>query len=168
MNETVRKVSKLVSSIRRSGPDSETLKSRVGFRLPIANDTRWNTQLLMMVTFMEALEKDPHIQEHLSAFKSHGVMNRKEIRIIKELIEILKPFAEATDEWQKDFQSVGTVIPGYLHLKYGLTAQSQPGSSIKICKAFAGSLLNSLDRRFPYVLHDTYYLMGIISMTISM
>ena len=36
----------------------------------------------------------------------------------------------------------------------------RPGSAVMQCKKFAKDLLESLDRRFEYVLTDTYYLLG--------
>ena len=156
-----------MSSIRKSGPDTETLVRRVGFRLSLANVTRWNSQLKMIVDFLRALEKDPNIQEHLSSFKTHGMFSFHEIKILKELVMILQPFQDTTDEWQRDFLSVGTNIPAYIHMRNTQNNFCKPGSGIVYCKQFAKSLLESLDRRFEYVLTDTLYLLGISDFRIS-
>lgn len=113
-----------------------------------------------MDTFLKALDKDSTIQDALSAFQVHGKFSFREIKIIRELIMVLKPFQEATDEWQKDFQSVGTVIPAYLHMKNTLNEFIKPGSTVSVCKDFAKALYQSLEKRFSYVLQDTYYLLG--------
>jgi len=136
--------------------------SRVGFKLSLANTTRWNSQLKMIIDFLKALEKDPNLPEHLSAFKTHGTFTFHELKILRELVMILQPFQEATDEWQRDFQSVGTVIPAYLHMRNTLASFCRPGSVVAHCKPFAKDLMDSLDRRFEYVLSDTYYLLGIV------
>ncbi len=160
ITDVLQKLSKVVSSIRKSLPDTETLLARVGFKLSMANTTRWNSQLKMIMDFLKALEKDPNIQEHLSAFKTNGVFTYREVKILKEIVMILQPFQEATDEWQRDFQSVGTVIPAYLHMRNTLSDFIRPGSVVVHCKSFAKDLMESLDRRFEYVLTDTYYLLG--------
>ena len=154
-------MSKVVSSIRKSGPDTENLMIRVGFKLSLSNTTRWNSQLKMIADFLRAIDKDSSIQEHLSAFKTNGAFSFHELKILKELVMILQPFQEATDEWQRDFQSVGTVIPAYLHMRNTLAGFCRPGSVVVYCKPFAKDLMESLDRRFEYVLSDTHYLLGI-------
>lgn len=147
-------------SIKASLIDTEILLKCVGFKLSLANATRWNSQLKMMTDLLRALEKDSTIQDQLSAFKTHGVFLSFELKIIKELVMILQPFLEATDEWQRDFQSVGSVIPAYLHMRNTLVTFCKPGSGVVRCKSFAQDLLDSLDRRSNYVLSDTYYLLG--------
>ena len=62
---------------------------------------------------------------------------------------------------RRDFQSVGTVIPAYLHMRNTLAGFCRPGSVVVYCKPFAKDLMESLDRRFEYVLSDTHYLLGI-------
>lgn len=149
-----------MSGIRKSIPDTELLMARVGFKLPVANTTRWSSQFRMVLKFQEALEQDPTIQDSLAAFKVHGKFSYRELKIVKELISILQPFQETTDEWQRDSETIGTVIPAYLHMKNTLNGFVRPGSLVSICKDFAKALLNSLDRRFEYVLGDTYYVLG--------
>ena len=106
-----------MTSIRASNLDSKMLQSRAGFKIPVANATRWNSQLIMIDTFLKVLDKDSTIQDALSAFQVHGKFDFRDIKVIRELVMVLKPFQEATDEWQKDFQSVGTVIPAYFFIR---------------------------------------------------
>lgn len=91
----------------------------------------------------------------------HGKFSSNELKIVKELVTILKLFQEATDEWQRDSESIGTVISAYLDMRNTLIELVKPGSLVVICKEFARTLLQSLKRRLDYVLSDTYYLLGM-------
>ena len=82
----LKRARKVVSSIRKSTLDSECLDKSVGFRIPSANTTRWNSQLFMLMKLDEALTKD---------------------RSLQEIIKRLQPFQEATDEFQRDSETVG-------------------------------------------------------------
>ena len=133
----------------------------------MANDTRWNSQLTMISAFNKALGKDPYIQDYLSASKVHGTLYNRDLKMLEELILGLQPFQEATDEWQRDSQSVCTVIPAFLHMKNMLSEFISPGSNVSICKEFWKVLKESLDRRLKYVLNDTYYLLGNYNSTFN-
>lgn len=126
----------------------------------MANETRWNSQLAMVKTFSKAIEAEPKLQESLQAFKKHGKVTNRELKIIKELIIILEPFLDATDEWQRDFESIGSVIPAFCHIRNMMTEFSKPVSRTSICRDVAKELLESLERRMDYVLYDTFYLLG--------
>ena len=137
------------------------LDKLVRFRIPSKNVTRWNSQFAQLFRIVKALEKQPSIQPTLSAFKKHGSLSVKEMKVIKEVMLILQPFKEAKDAFQKEHESVGVVIPGYQLMVNTMTALSNP-ASVKIthCKDFAKCLLASLETRLSYVLKDIIYLLG--------
>lgn len=140
--------------------DSEILHTNVGFRIPAANATRWNSQLFMLIKLDEALKKDPQIQEKLGACKNHGSFSALEIKLLREVIKLLKPFQEATDEMQKDSETIGSVVPAYLDLRNKMQDFSKAGGYITHNKEVAATLRKSLETRLSYVLEDTYYLLG--------
>ena len=95
------------------------------------------------------------------------------IATLKELVLILEPFQEATDDLQADYETIGNVIPAYLDLlnKVSLTREEDDGTVInnpksplagKIhhCADLAGALKISLETRMSFVLKDTFYVLG--------
>ena len=123
----VKRASKVVSSIRKSTLDSECLDKSVGFRIPSANTTRWNSQLFMLMKLDEALTKD---------------------RSLQEIIKRLQPFQEATDEFQRDSETVGSVIPAFLDLRYKMEELSRPSGCISHHREIAAILLKSFENMF--------------------
>lgn len=115
---------------------------------------------MMIKKFVKVLELAPVLQDNLTCFQKIGKINQKELKILKEVIMILQPFLEATDEWQRDTESIGSVIPAYCHLKNVLQDYSKPVSNVTYCKAFAKTLLASLEKRLSYVLSDTFYILA--------
>ena len=110
-----------------------------------------------------AFKQDSSLQDKLEACKRHGELTTTELKILEEIITILQPFIDATDEWQRDSESIGSVIPAYCHMRNTLLDCTRVGSKVTTCKKFAKTLLNSLETRLAYVLTDTFYILGIIS-----
>lgn len=74
----------------------------------------------MIKKLVEAFEKAPSLQDTLNATKNFGKLWAYELSVLKELIALLKPFKQATDDFQADFESIGNVIPVFLGLKTAL------------------------------------------------
>ena len=110
-----------------------------------------------------AFKQDSSLQDKLEACKRHGKLTTTELKILEEIITILQTFIDATDEWQRDSESIGSVIPAYCHMRNTLLDCTRVGSKVTTCKKFAKTLLNSLETRLAYVLTDTFYILGIIS-----
>lgn len=101
-------------------------------------------------------------------------MTAAEIKILKELLLILHPFEEASDDYQADYESIGSVIPAFLDMlnKVTLTKESDGetiqnplsplAGKISSCKALADSLKESLERRMSHLLKGTYYVLGTL------
>lgn len=131
--EAIKKVSRGVSSIRKSTLDSEILDKSVKFRIPPTNAIRWNSQLKTLVKFTEAMEKDPTLSEKLNAFKVNRGANRVsalDMKAINELISILRPLQLATDDLQTDHETLGKAIPAFLDLKTKIAAFANPSSNL--------------------------------------
>jgi len=79
---TIRKASHLVSSVRKSTIDSETILQATGKRLLPMNATRWNSQLKMLRRLDEVLQEEPTIHDKLNAKTK---LTAHEIRILHEL-----------------------------------------------------------------------------------
>ena len=129
----------------------------------MCNTTRWNSDLALFNGFVKALKKAPGLQDQLNAFKKHGKVSREELRLIKELTFILEPFKEATDELQKDSETVGSLVPAIVDLKNKMTQfsdETDKPNPISACISFAKDLLDSLEKRFTFVFKDNCFLLG--------
>jgi len=117
----------------------------------------------MIKKLVEAFEKAPFLQDTLNATKKLGKLSAYELLVLKELIALLKPFKQATDDFQADFESIGNVIPAFLGLKTGLllTIKDRHGvdvpnpasnlsKTIKHLKNVPAALEKSLVFRFSY------------------
>lgn len=154
--------------------DTEVVFNAVKFRLVAKNATRWNSLLFSLQSLVKALDADPQIQSRLNATKDNKrKLSAVDIKILKEIILILIPFQEATDELQGDYETIGSVIPVYLDLsnKVSLTSFNVNGNfvlnpdcplagKISHCKGLVEALKASLHKRLSYVLNDTVYILG--------
>ena len=77
----------------------------------LKNDTRWNSQLKMVRRIVE-IDVDKVVEKHELYLTSY------EKAVLRELVEVLEPFEEATDILQGDtYNSISLVIPSLLGLK---------------------------------------------------
>ena len=164
----------IICAVRRSVNDTEIVYNATKLNLPAKNATRWNPQYYAIKGLLRILEIDPLIQNKLNVTKdkSHRLTSRM-IAILKELVLILEPFQEATDDLQADYETLGNVIPAYLDLlnKVSLTREEDDRTAInnpksplagKIlhCADLAEALKKSLESRMSFVLQDTFYVLG--------
>lgn len=167
MSQAVKHASQIVNYIRKSVLDTQIVADAVGFRIPSMNATRWNSQYYMLQKLVDALQSDPSLQSRLNAVKKLGRLSNQEVKTLNELVLILEIFEEATNEFQADYETVGTVIPAFLDLKAktSLTTVESNGRSIQItsCRNVIRGLNESLVRRFSHVMYDPLYVLGIYS-----
>lgn len=123
----------VIASVRRSANDTEIIYKATKLHLLAKNVTRWNSQYNSIKGFLRILEIDPLIQTKLNApkEKSNRLTNRM-IWILKELVLILEPFQEATDDLQADYETLGNVIPAYLDLLNKVSLSSEEEDEIII------------------------------------
>lgn len=112
-----------------------------GRSIPVANDTRWNSsyrQLEAISGLDTALLTSVLQQTH----HENLVISPKELSHLRDVIEVLRPFAEATDLCQGDtVVTISCVIPTVLSLSKILESKQFTGSLAK-------TLLQSLHSRF--------------------
>lgn len=102
MKRVLSKVSKLVTHVHHSTQASALFENEI--RLQMANATRWNSQLIMLKSFLRVPERTMDLLDY------NGKLNAHERNIIKELIEILTPFQWATDLAQSEKKVTASVI----------------------------------------------------------
>lgn len=169
----IKRASDIINSVRKSVIDTEEVFKAVGFRLVAKNATRWNSQLNSLRSIVKALDIDPQIQNRLNATtQKHAKLSPLELKLLKEVIIILTPFQEATDDYQGDFETMGTAIPAYIDLvnKVTLTVESNGITSpnpisplagkVSHCKSLVDALKESLVKRMSFILHETVYVLG--------
>lgn len=151
VNRVIAKCSKLVSHVRKSTVATEILELEK--KLQIANSTRWNSQLKMI---RSVLAVDPLKLEEL---KEAPTITLHERNILKDLIEILSPFEEATDFAQiQNHPSAGYVIPCIRGLRHQLICLQS-----KFNTPLVTTLKLSLEERMTRFETDkTYQMAGIL------
>ncbi|KZS04934.1 Uncharacterized protein APZ42_032015 [Daphnia magna] len=165
----------IVNSVRHSVIDTEEVFKSVGFHLVAKNVTRWNSELYSVRSVIKAVDTDPQLQNRLNATTiKHPKLSPLEIKQLKEVVLVLTPFQEATDDFQGDNETIGTVVPAFIDLlnKVTLTIESRGktelnpvspfAGKINYCKTFVDALRTSLETRFSSILNDSVYVTGAI------
>lgn len=150
---------KIVGGVQRSVVDTKVLLDSVGFKIPMMNLTRWNSQFSMVKHFLNGIDIDTALQSKLNACKAHGSLSSLQLKCLKEFVTLLEPFKIATDVYQKDTETIGLVIPFYLDLVNQCSLDprvNQEAKFITSCKCMAEELSRSLSKRMSWVLKDTF------------
>lgn len=113
LTRVMAKAAKLVSFVRRSTHATDFLEGEK--RLQQANNTRWNSQLIMIRSILNV----PH--EKLSALDSPVKLTAFERTTLQEMCDMLKPFEHATMFAQKENTvSASLVVPCVRGLKHAM------------------------------------------------
>ena len=89
INNVLKRCSKLVAFVRKSTIATDLLEGQN--RLLADNATRWNSQLTMIKSFLSIPESKLSMLEGTPPLTTH------DRNILKDIVEILTPFQEATD-----------------------------------------------------------------------
>nr|XP_055032036.1 zinc finger BED domain-containing protein 4-like [Misgurnus anguillicaudatus] len=146
MNSTFAKCSKLSSLLHTSSTFKDAFEDKFGQRgIPAAVNTRWNSTLRQV----KAVLSFSH-QELCSVVQDTGhselVFSIREWNLMKELCDVLQPFAEATDLNQGEkIVTVSSVLPCVLSLNHHLEKLKQ---QVRFLGSMIHSLQCSLKKRF--------------------
>ena len=112
----IHKCSSFVSSIHKSCKATEMLEDNDVPHIPTQNATRWNSTFSMLGGVINAENKSEGILKKISILISSSVViTPKDIEVLKEIGDVLAPFANATTILEADFQPTsGLVIPTLL------------------------------------------------------
>lgn len=147
MKTVMGKCVKLASLCHQSAKFREAFEEKmgVGRSIPAANATRWNstyTQLHAIASF----DRNKLEELLLSTEQSHLIITVRDFAMLKELLDILEPFAEATDLTQGEkYATIGCVTPCIIGLYNCLVRLQQ---SCKYHGALVRQLMDSLQSRF--------------------
>ncbi|XP_072553038.1 zinc finger BED domain-containing protein 4 isoform X1 [Salminus brasiliensis] len=122
--------------------------SHVNGQGPSASDRHWNSQLKTMRQMLESVDFLEDIVD-----RNDLALNNVEKAMLRELVEVLEPFEEATDMVQGDKHvSISLALPSVLglrkHLAEVITHQ---------CTGIVTGLSQALDRRLAGILEDPLY-----------
>ena len=122
-------------------------------RLQIANQTRWNSQLKMV----QSILKIPI--EKLNMLNT-PILSLYERNVLKELLDILSPFEEATDLAQLgNHVNSGFIIPCIIGLKFKL---DELRLNVKFDKKLVDALKQSLTSRMEQFENDSTFILATI------
>ena len=111
ISSTISKASRIVNHVRKSTVATEKMEALYGKPLIAKNETRWNSQLKMVRRIIE-IDVDKVVEKRELYLTSY------EKAVLRELVEVLEPFEEATDILQGDkYNSISLVIPSLSGLK---------------------------------------------------
>ena len=150
LRSAIQKVGKIVKHVKKSTLATEKFETLFGKTLVSRNETRWNSQVKMV---RRVLEVDPS-----EVVDGEGlVLTGHEKAILKEMVDVLEPFEEATDILQGDYVSISFAIPCYFGLLKHLSS-----SGVRYCKGLRTALKNSLTRRLGMICADPTYIVAAI------
>ena len=92
-----------------------------GRSVPVANSTRWNS-LLHQLEAAAGFDSDKMTTLLQQTDHSNLILSSRELSMLQELIDILQPFAEATDKTQGNFARISCVLPTVVALHKCLSA----------------------------------------------
>ncbi|KZS10217.1 Uncharacterized protein APZ42_025370 [Daphnia magna] len=165
VSESLDLLCKIVGGVQRSVVDTKVLLDSVGFKIPMMNLTRWNSQFSMVKHFLNGIDIDMALQSKLNASKAHGSLSSLQLKCLMEFVTLQEPFKIATDFFQKDTETIGLVIPFYLDLVNQCSLDprvNQEAKFITSCKCMAEELSRSLSKRMSWVLNDPFFVLGSV------
>ncbi|XP_065679735.1 uncharacterized protein LOC136094083 [Hydra vulgaris] len=160
-NSLLAKCSKLANLTHQSTLFRGNFESKFGKGrfIPKTNATRWNS---MFVQLSSIIRLDPvKLSDLLRGDHSNLILTQREMAMLRELVEVLQPFAEATDLLQGDsYPTIGCIVPSVVGLHKCLNTLS---STIKNHIPLVNGLLSSLCDRFGGLLQNVKTLPTVLN-----
>jgi len=151
LSKVLARAAKVVNHIKKSTLATEKMEKMFGKTVIPRNETRWNSQLKMIRRLVE-VNTDEVVEKPELKFTSHEKV------VMKEMIQILEPFEEATDLTQGDqYVSISLVIPSVVGLQKHLSQVNSRYLSLLVRK-----LKTALDERLGHVEDECLYLSATI------
>lgn len=149
ISKVLTKAARIVNHVKKSTVATEKIERLYGKTLVSKNETRWNSQLKMVRRLFE-IDVDKVVDRrelHLNAYEK---------LVLRELVEVLEPFEEATDILQGEkYNSISLVIPSFLGLKDHISRLNTLH-----CAQLVTTMQSSLDCRLGHLLDDPLYICG--------
>ena len=150
INSVLKRCSRLVAHVRKSTIAADVLQNEK--KMQYDTVTRWNSQLKMVRSVLAISE------DKLQELEEAPVLSAHDRIVLRDLVEILTPFEEATDFVQVDLlPSSGYVIPCVKGLAHHLQQ-----ISLRFKSPFVGALRASFDKRTPYYEETVAYKLAAV------
>lgn len=108
------KISKLASLVHQSALFKSAFEAKFGVEgksIPSINATRWNS-LFMQLRSVAELDQIKLVEVLKESNHQNLILTARELGSLQEVVEILQPFAEATDLCQgQNYATLGCVVP---------------------------------------------------------
>lgn len=159
----VAKCAKIANQVHQSAQFKEHFEEAFGKTrsVPSSNETRWNS-VFRQISCIVSLDSAKLASTLNKAGHANLVLSVKETQQLRELVDILEPFADATDLAQgSTYVTVSCVVPILLSLNKKL---NQLLTRAKYHVAFVHELLRSLFSRFAGIMEQ---LQIVLSKTVS-
>ena len=164
MSEILRKCRRVVQYFHKSTTAFTQLKRKQENLLPpefkelkLIQDvsTRWNStfdmlqRLINLMPAVNAFVLDSSIKSSIKDIDSKFLFSVEEQETIKQVISLLKPFKEATENLSaENYPTLPALYPTLIKLKNGLTAKPDDSDCIKEMKSDAMSSLENATQIF--------------------
>jgi hypothetical protein len=141
-------------AISKLSQQSSHFKYALTSRIPVPNDTRWNSRFKLHQHILNHLEE---INEALdNENRSSLCLSTADKDILSKIVEVMNYFSEATNILQAERKpTISQVIPVIDSLENALKSINKDTASIN---ALCESLTNSLEKRFSYLLDSSVHL----------
>ncbi len=151
------KCSKLANLTHQSSVFRGLFEAKFGTKRSISktNATRWNS---MYIQLSSIVKLDPaKLADMLKGEHANLIFTQRESAMLKELVDILQPFSEATDLLQgQDYPTIGCVVPSIVSLYKCLTSMT---TTVKFHNPLVNALLTALCERFGGLLQNVKILL---------
>lgn len=124
-----------------------------GRAIPKMNATRWNSMFdqISCINELDCMQLSDLLKatDHLNL-----LFTQRETAVLRELVDILRPFSEATDLLQgQTYTTIGCVVPSVVGLHKCLNMQA---TSVKYHGSLVDALMTSLSQRFNGLLQNVF------------
>ena len=141
IDKCVETVAAAVASSGKSNLIKERIELVNGF-LAKRNQTRWNSEHNMVKSFLKI--RDVDLDMIFEKEDGRHVLTSVQRKTLKEFVEVLEPFKEATMILQKEAFSIGHVLPIYRGMLYELNSMKD---KLSHCEKFRKNLIENLNKR---------------------
>jgi hypothetical protein len=146
------KCSKLANLVHQSATFRDAFENSFGNgrSVPKANATRWNSLYIQLSSIAKL--NPTKLNDMLRGEHDNLIFTQRETGMLRELVDILQPFAEATDLLQgQDYPTIGCVVPSIVGLHKCLTTLA---TTVKYHGPLVNTLTTSLHERFGGLLQN--------------
>ncbi|XP_066590479.1 zinc finger BED domain-containing protein 4-like [Prorops nasuta] len=151
INSVCKKIKTIVTFFKKSVSAMDDLRAVSDLKLIQSVDTRWNSMHDMLIRFIELSEKIGSILLNIPT--APMMITATELQIIKELVDLLKPFKEATKIISGEYYLTASKVIPVINTLQKTLMLSQPIT--KTANHMKELLLEQFQMRFENIEKDT-------------